>query len=92
MPSSQTHDRSFAAQWHPLAEWARRPGTGGMSGVARELLGGIEPEDPADPMELLALALLAVSVNRDRLCEEFAARSFLGPGASLDVLVARQEY
>lgn len=85
-------DADLVARWHPLAEWARRSVTGDVSRAARELLGGIEPQDPANPKELLALALLAVSVNRDRLCEEFTARGFLGPGASLDALVARQEY
>ncbi|CAN5876700.1 hypothetical protein BH09ACT7_BH09ACT7_54450 [soil metagenome] len=85
-------DADLVARWHPLAEWARRSAGGDVSRAARELLGGVEPEDPANRKELLVLALLAVSVNRVRLCEEFAARSFLGPGASLDALVSRQEY
>jgi hypothetical protein len=75
-------------RWRLLAEWAdpaRAPRP-----AARDLLGGVQPENPANRRELLILALLAVSTNRSRLREEFAARSFLGPGTSLDALVNRQ--
>lgn len=83
-------DERLLARWRPLAEWLH---AGEVSRAARDLLGGIEPEDPANGRELLALALLAVSVNRDWLREEFAMRSFLGlDDAPLGALVERQEY
>lgn len=85
-------DADLSARWYPLREWAFCSDAAAVSPAARELLGGIEPQNRVNRRELLALALLAVSVNHDRLAEEFAVRSFLGPDVSLDALVVRQEH
>jgi len=82
----------LSARWNPLREWTLRSDPAEVSPAARELLGGIEPQNPSNRRELLALALLAVSVDPDRLREEFAARNFLGTQAPLDALVARQQH
>ena len=78
-------DPGRGARWGLLAEWAA-PG-GEVPRAARDLLGGIEPQDPANRRELLILALLAVSTNRAWLREEFAARRFLGPEVDVAALV-----
>ena len=48
-----------------------------VSQAAMDLLGGVEPENPHNRRELLILALLAVSVDADRLHDEFAGRNFI---------------
>ena len=88
---SRGREPDLIERWLPLRDFVRGSRARDVRHATHDLLGGIEPENAADPRELLALALLAVSVNRTRLCDEFAARRFLGPDASLDALVTRQE-
>jgi hypothetical protein len=80
-------------RWRPLAGWVDAAATGrSVSQAARDLLAGIEPEDPRSHRELLVLALLAVSVDASRLHEEFAARAFLDGGEiPVNRLVKRQQ-
>lgn len=79
----------FAECWRPLTEWL----TGHPGAAARDLVGGIEPENPSSRRELLVLALLAVSVDAQRLSTEFARREFLdGSPVTLDRLVERQQH
>lgn len=61
--------------WSPLAAWLTSPSTPGQR--ARELLGGLVPEDPRNPTELLVLALLAVTADGDRLTAELHSRAHL---------------
>lgn len=84
-------ETALIERWLPLRDVALGAHTPKISHTARDLLGGITPENPSDRRELLTLALLAVSVNRARLYEEFAARNFLGPDSPLEALVTRQE-
>jgi hypothetical protein len=76
--------------WRPLIEWVEGRSVGQ---AARDLLAGIQPENPGSRRELLVLALLAVSVDVERLRDEFGARAFLDAGAvPADRLVERQQY
>ncbi|OBG21550.1 hypothetical protein A5768_25945 [Mycolicibacterium fortuitum] len=65
--------------WRVLSDWLDPAGLGRpVSRAAKDLLGGVEPENPRNRRELLVLALLAVSVDAGRLQDEFASRVFLG--------------
>ncbi len=80
--------------WRALADWLDPAGLGRPpSRAAKDLLGGVEPENPHNRRELLVLALLAVSVDAGRLRNEFAARDFLGNAhLPVDNLVKRQQF
>ncbi|OWL95553.1 hypothetical protein B7435_30165 [Mycolicibacterium peregrinum] len=80
--------------WRALDDWLDAGGSGWqVSRAAKDLLGGVEPENPHNRRELLVLALLAVSVDTGRLRDEFAARDFLGnTHIPVDNLVKRQQF
>lgn len=52
---------SARQDWSAIASWLTAPTNPGER--AYELLGGLVPEDPRNPTELLVLALLAVTAN-----------------------------
>lgn len=70
--------------WGPLLEWCVEPERD-LPADALELI-EVPPEDPRDRVELLHLALIAVSLDRTRLLKEFELRAPLdlqgGPSAS----------
>ncbi len=67
------------AHWRLLTGWAASDQPWEEASQAVHGLLGVEPQDRRDHLELLHLALLAVSLDRRRLEAEFAARAQLDP-------------
>ncbi|CAM3303795.1 hypothetical protein [Tsukamurella hominis] len=67
------------AHWRPLTSWAAGDQPWEEAPETVHGLLGVEPQDRYDHLELLHLALLAVSLDRRRLEAEFAARAPLDP-------------